>query len=176
MIGKIYIAINNINNKVYIGQTIRTLKNRRQGHYDSMKRIGTKSYFTNALIKYGINNFKWKIIDIVYNQKSLDTREKYWIKFYQATDSKYGYNLLSGGGSGRTPNKELRKKLSLANKNQNNRKGCKWSAESKLQLSIKNKKRYNKLPTEKKQKQVQALIDYRKQSQPIKAVTNKKII
>lgn len=49
---------NMINNKIYIGQTMRTLIARKNDHILQAKKY-KKTYFHKALIKYGAENFEW---------------------------------------------------------------------------------------------------------------------
>ena len=62
MYGIIYKATNLINNKVYIGQTIRRLEERIYYHYyraeHELEIIHT--HFINAIRKYGKENFQWE--------------------------------------------------------------------------------------------------------------------
>lgn len=60
-LGKIYKITNLINNKIYIGQTIRDLKVRFKQH---CYRNGC-AYLHNALLKYGKANFKIELIEEV---------------------------------------------------------------------------------------------------------------
>lgn len=53
--GFIYQCTNLINNKIYIGQTTRSLKERKAEHLHKVINDGT--YFHNALLKYGADNF-----------------------------------------------------------------------------------------------------------------------
>lgn len=90
--GSIYIIKNNINNKVYIGQTIQALNIRLQNHKMASRIEDTKFY--RAMRKYGEDNFFIELLETVSNDK-LDERERYWIKEY---DSYYnGYNSTLGG-------------------------------------------------------------------------------
>lgn len=57
----IYKATNIINNKVYIGQTIHPLSVRKSQHERSHE-YGYKTAFSNAIRKYGKENFKWEVI------------------------------------------------------------------------------------------------------------------
>ena len=51
-----------------------------------------------SLNKYGTENFVVdEVFDIAFNKEELDYKEKYWIKYYNATDSDYGYNITDGG-------------------------------------------------------------------------------
>ena len=94
--GIIYKITNIINNKVYIGQTVNTLKNRWCKHCHSN---GCKMLY-NAILKYGKDNFTQEIIETVPIDK-LDEREIYWISFYKSNEKQFGYNILQGGNLGR---------------------------------------------------------------------------
>ena len=92
----VYEAINKVNNKRYIGQTVDFARRKRQ-HEDSIKYGGGCSYFIRALSKYGVNNFVWRVIDRAITQEELDAKESFWIEFFNTTDSRFGYNLKGGG-------------------------------------------------------------------------------
>lgn len=94
--GIIYKITNKINNKVYIGQTINTLKQRFKGHIYKKGCV----YLHNAIVKYGVNNFSIEELEKV-ERKYLNEREIYWISFYKSNKKEYGYNILSGGNNGR---------------------------------------------------------------------------
>lgn len=99
--GFIYCVTNNINNKKYIGQTIRTIEKRWKQHASDSKRCSY--YFHNAIKKYGIENFKINELEKIekYNKedlkKSLDKLERYYIKKFNTY--KDGYNSTLGGDS-----------------------------------------------------------------------------
>lgn len=94
--GIIYKTTNLINGKVYIGQTIKKLSERKTKHYYDAKNNNT--YFSRALIKYGFENFGWEIIDCAeLDSDELNYLEEYWIKFYNSNDARCGYNLTKGG-------------------------------------------------------------------------------
>ena len=101
MFGIIYIIKNNLNDKVYIGQTIQSLKVRWQEHC----RKGSSKNEQNmrikkAIHKYGKENFRIEELEIC-DVKDLDTREIYYINFYNSY--KDGYNSTLGGKSGTKP-------------------------------------------------------------------------
>lgn len=92
----IYKITNLINNKVYIGQTTRTLAKRWKSHCakdNSNRPVG------NAVLKYGLDNFKVEEIENCLTIEQLNDRESYWISYYNSTDKKLGYNLCSGGNN-----------------------------------------------------------------------------
>lgn len=93
--GYIYSVKNKINNKIYIGQTIRKdIYTRWKYHKTIDKRyIGQLLY--NAYKKYGHENFEYKIICICFDEDT-NKYEKDYIKKYNSMYPN-GYNLLEGG-------------------------------------------------------------------------------
>ena len=93
--GYIYLITNKINNKKYIGQTIRSDINTRWKYHklNNNKYIGQILY--NAYQKYGINNFDYKVICICFDEDT-NKYEKEYIQKYN-TIYPNGYNLLEGG-------------------------------------------------------------------------------
>lgn len=110
--GYIYLIRNNINGKLYIGQTIRSFDSRYKGGvYNATKNKHLKS----SIEKYGIENFTVnKEFDIAYSKEELDALEDMYIKMYSAYISDYGYNKKFGGSNGRL-NKEALNKISGVN-------------------------------------------------------------
>lgn len=116
----IYEAINLINNKRYIGQTTKTLADRQKQHIETSKRdTKVSSHFYNALIKYGEENFQWKIIDFAYTQDELNLKESFWINFFNTTNPLLGYNL-KGGGYEPFLTDEIKRKIGKAQKGELN--------------------------------------------------------
>jgi group I intron endonuclease len=94
----IYKATNLINGKVYIGQTINTLRYRSEQHRREAKIDDRKhTYFHNAIRKYGFENFEFECIDEAESIDELNEKEAKWIELYHSTDENVGYNLDSGG-------------------------------------------------------------------------------
>lgn len=89
MYGYIYITTNKINGKIYIGQ-------HKAVQYDS-NYLGSGKALWNSINKYGKENFENHIIEWCSSQNQLNEREKYWIKKYNSTNRKNGYNLAIGG-------------------------------------------------------------------------------
>lgn len=91
----IYKIINDINDKVYIGQTRNSLKERFQYHlYASMKENNLHRPLYLAMKKYGFNHFSIEQIEEC-SEEELDEREKYWIAYYNSYND--GYNATIGG-------------------------------------------------------------------------------
>jgi len=92
----IYKATNLINGKIYIGQTIRTLKDRINKHKSDAK-VGKTYKFPRAYLKYGFNNFKFTILEICHTRAELDIKEAHYIKLFKSVE--FGYNIRPGGNS-----------------------------------------------------------------------------
>lgn len=99
----IYRFKNQLNGKVYIGQTVKSLRKRVIQHLTNSRPTtkAHKTYFHNALNKYGIENFSVDIIERCSSKEELDNREIYWIAYYNSTNKKFGYNIDSGGSTGK---------------------------------------------------------------------------
>lgn len=101
MKGIIYKYTNQIDGKVYIGQTINEYK-RRQAH---RRCYGMwRSHFHSAIKKYGYTSFEYEILE-EYSSDNLeelkailDERECFYIGFYDSTNPEKGYNITVGGG------------------------------------------------------------------------------
>lgn len=93
--GKIYKIVNDINDKIYVGQTICSLKKRFTGHccYSKSDR-SSNMYIKRAIHKYGREHFRIELIEECA-VNDLNEREKYWIAFYDSYNK--GYNLTLGG-------------------------------------------------------------------------------
>jgi len=101
--GLIYKATNPANGKVYIGQTVEYLSERKSKHRNEAER-GKDTYFCRAIREHGINGFGWEIVCRIttWNQqtlkKCLDAVERSEIAEHCSTDRDCGYNLTIGGG------------------------------------------------------------------------------
>ncbi len=128
----IYQATNNINGKIYIGQTIFSLK-KRTGEHRKLSRWGSKIYFHSAIRKYGFENFNFESIAWCDEKTKLDFLERFYISF-KNSKSPVGYNLSDGGDGGspkgRKLSEETRKKMSLAKRGKKNNLGYKPTQET----------------------------------------------
>lgn len=94
----IYIIKNTINEKVYIGQTCQSAKERFSQHLKPsiIKKRGSYKIY-NAIEKYGKENFYYEILEDGISKDDIDNKEIYYIEQY---DSYYnGYNSTHGGDS-----------------------------------------------------------------------------
>lgn len=95
----IYRATNNINGKVYIGKTIKSLRSRISEHKSDINR-GQIFYFQRALIKYGFDNFTWDVLDETNSLDELNRLEIQYIDTYDSKNKDKGYNIADGGMGG----------------------------------------------------------------------------
>lgn len=121
--GYIYKITNIVNNKLYIGQTRKTIEERFQMHIKKAKQH-TNRYLYDAMNKYGYDNFIPSEIEEC-DDGLLDEREIYWIAYYNTTNKQYGYNMTIGGGGGDTwtnnsHKEETSRKISEHNKGKHN--------------------------------------------------------
>lgn len=95
--GWIYLITNKLNNKKYVGKTAQDDPNNRwkehQRDYTRPQREQRPLY--KAMIKYGIENFEYQLLEEVDNSK-LNEREMYYIDLYNTFGSD-GYNATMGG-------------------------------------------------------------------------------
>lgn len=94
----IYLITNDINNKVYVGQSGDCLK-RWKGHLYESKHLDARNAtgVDYAIAKYGEEFFNIELLEEIADEKILDDREKYWISYYDSYNN--GYNRTIGGKS-----------------------------------------------------------------------------
>lgn len=92
----IYKIVNQINGKIYVGKTQKTIDERWKRHIADSKYTNTKLY--NSMRKYGIDNFRVIVVEDVgeVTREDLNLREQYWIEAIQPE-----YNMTVGGDGGR---------------------------------------------------------------------------
>ncbi len=115
-IGHIYIITSTETNKVYIGQTTRSIKKRTKDHFCSARtlqrynectsefdeipssvQIIKKSVLYNAMVKHGINTFTVSLLETV-NMADLNDKEVFYVEKYNSI-APNGYNMTTGGNS-----------------------------------------------------------------------------
>ena len=134
----IYKIENLVNGKVYIGQTKEKFQRRYWVHRWKL-REGTHDnfYLQRAWNKYGEENFKFEVIEVLSREK-IDNREKYWIKKYK--DIGMCYSIQDGGQPkylNQYISSEIRKRT--GEKNRQRMLGSKLSEETKKKMSASRK-------------------------------------
>lgn len=111
----IYKITNNINGKIYIGQTIRTLHSRKKGYEHEAKYKPNSRPIIRAMNKYGFENFTFEVLeDNIESITTLDKRERYYIETLQSTAGKNGYNVELGGNGVGKHSEETKRKIGEA--------------------------------------------------------------
>lgn len=112
--GVVYTITNRINNKIYIGATIKGFNKRYNGNWVKY----THSELLREEVEiYGRDNFQ--IIDEFYIATSNDDlmeKERYYIELYDSMNPSKGYNMRSSGDC-EYFSKELKEKMSKIRKN-----------------------------------------------------------
>ena len=140
----IYKITNLVNGKVYIGSTNDYLARFREHRTELKRNVHFNTHLQFAYNKYGVQNFKFEVIEFIENLENLpltefkhllEEREEFYIQLYESTDREKGYNV------------RIKCDTSL---------GMKWSEESKRKFSEKKKGK----PTSKAA--MDALMEYSK--------------
>lgn len=96
---EIYLITNQVNGKVYVGQTGCSIKKRWSQHiYSAVSGKGPHCRILRAAMsKYGVENFCVEVIDYAETKEEMEKLEIHWISFYGSTDRERGYNISIGG-------------------------------------------------------------------------------
>ena len=110
----IYKITNNINGKIYVGQTCRSLEDRMAEHVRHSTIVVDK-----AIQKYGADNFTVERIDVACDIDELNQKEQFWIQHYDCMVPN-GYNQCVGGDNtvGFHHRSESRQRMSNKKKSQ----------------------------------------------------------
>lgn len=118
----VYLIENKINQKIYIGSTI----NFKERWYKHQNGKGNKHLY-NSIMKYGIENFEFKIletVDILSDRKLLYEKEQKWMNFFDIKNQKtYNKRFIAipnmtekRNESFKEKMREIRLKLSIGSK------------------------------------------------------------
>ena len=149
----VYMHINRINGKLYIGITCNNPKKRwkRGAGYTKQKR------FYSAIKSYGWDNFDHIILLENLSKEDAENYEHYFIKMFKSNDLQKGYNIENGGvihklseeqiehlrkiNTGRKASAETKKKMRESHLGMSTKwlTGRKASAETKAKMSLKTK-------------------------------------
>lgn len=130
----IYYILNIINNKMYVGSTT-NLYERFVSHKSKLElNKHDNRYLQKSYIKYGNENFKFGVLELLNDADNIELKEQYWIEELETTNKQLGYNLrtIAISNSGYKWSEASRSKLS------NSKKGKPRSEETKLKLRMHN--------------------------------------
>ena len=89
----IYVILNILNNKCYIGSS-RNIRKRKSQHIKELKdNLHYNAHLQAAWNKYGADKFIFTVLEEVADRNDLWTRELHWIKVKNSLDRQFGYNL-----------------------------------------------------------------------------------
>lgn len=106
----VYIHINKINGKMYVGQTIHGYNPKKR--WDNGNGYQHCPYFSKAIVKYGWGNFEHEIIANNLTALEADNFEKLLIEKLDTMNPDKGYNLEKGGTKNKTLSESTKKKIS----------------------------------------------------------------
>lgn len=155
----VYKITNLLNGKIYVGQTIFSLRKRMWNH-----RSCKNTLIASKLKEYGEENFKIEVIDEAKNINCLNKKEIFWIKYFDCVVPK-GYNITLGGKGtlGNVLSKETKEKISKKAKGRiGHNKGKKLSEETRNKISLsrigkyggENNPNYGKIHSEETRKKI----------------------
>lgn len=126
-INLIYRLVNKVNNKVYVGQTWDSLKDR----WDNGWGYRSCTYLQRAIKKYGKNNFRYELLVVTHTQEMADYWEEFFIRKHGSRNPNLGYNIRGGGSRGKfTHSQETKDKIAKS------KLGKKLTAEHKRKISL----------------------------------------
>ena len=111
MISGIYVIENTANQKRYIGQSVNCSKRIKIHLWELNNNRHDNIHLQQAFNKYASAKFNFVILEECSPEK-LDDLECYYIKLYNTTDRKFGYNSDSGGHKNKHLSAAHKKKLS----------------------------------------------------------------
>lgn len=113
--GIVYLIRNDVNGKVYIGQTVQKLKIRWNQHA-SKARKGLFRPLPSSMRKHGEGKFTIVEVCKAYSKDELDSLETRAIWMNDSTNREFGYNLDMGGNTVGKMSESTKAKIGAANK------------------------------------------------------------
>lgn len=115
--------------KVYIGITCQKTKAR----WKNGKGYKGCNHFNSAIKKYGWDSFRHIVLFEGLSKEDAESKEKEFIKLFDSTNKKKGYNIENGGNSNGKHSEETKRKIGDSNR------GKRHTEETKKILSEKHK-------------------------------------
>ena len=103
----VYVILNRVNGKRYVGSSV-SVKYRINGHRIDLERgVHYNTHLQSSWDKYGKDSFKFTPLVFV-ERNALESIEQSYIDHFKATDPKHGYNKCPVAGSPRGFKRPLR--------------------------------------------------------------------
>lgn len=144
----LYTITNMINNKLYIGQSVKP--NQRWSQHKAYAKRDTVQYIHRAMAKYGIDSFRFDIIATCRTEEDANELETVLIKQYNSRNKQYGYNIAPGGNI--SWNRGISKELNPLT-------GRKHSEEQNIEKSERMKRWWADLPQEQKSNRMLPMLN-----------------
>lgn len=160
--GYVYLITNKVNGKRYVGQSQQLDIEQRWKSHRKVNNPNVGSYLKAAYKKYGIDNFKFQIICICFDEDCDKYEDEYIKKFNTLCPN--GYNLKTGGNSVKYTEESkqlmsIRQKEIMTNERRkkisDRFKGKQLSEQHTQQLSTIHKNRWKNMPVEEKENLLQ---------------------
>ena len=133
----VYTLTNKVNGKKYVGRTSKPMYARISAHKQKATKVKLEQGgLCEAIRKYGMDAFILFIEEMGLKLNQANSAEQWYIKHYKTTDKKHGYNLESGGTTGKRLALETRAKISIAAMGNKNGLGNKHTEEYKERSSV----------------------------------------
>lgn len=111
----IYTITNTLNNKIYVGSCATSIKQRWNNHKNELlKNKHTNTYLQRSVNKYGINNFKFEVLEECLPEYCISV-EQYWINMLDVCNKRYGYNIACVAGSSLGQKRTKQQRLNISN-------------------------------------------------------------
>ena len=89
----IYMILNLVNNKCYVGSS-KNIKSRKYQHTKELRDgVHHNSHLQASWNRYGEDKFLFTVLEKVIDKADLHDRELYWMQVKQSLDREFGYNL-----------------------------------------------------------------------------------
>lgn len=92
--GLIYKITNKVNNKVYIGKTIRNISFRYGNNMNSLFLRHHNDHLKKSMLKYGFDSFVIDVVEDGISDEDIIDREVFYINKYKSYNPDYGYNKI----------------------------------------------------------------------------------
>lgn len=89
----VYQIRNVIDGKIYVGSTSRSFEKRWYGWKADLRRNKGNSHLLAAWDKYGADNFRFEILEVVASKEDVLARESFWMLKLGTRDPSVGYNF-----------------------------------------------------------------------------------
>ena len=110
----VYMLLNLIEERAYVGQTVNTVNQRVKGHWDDTKK-GDDSILHTAMRKWDDPSlWTYVVLQNCYSQQELDVAEAWWIRELCTVEPGVGYNSKQGSSVVKRSPRDARSALTTA--------------------------------------------------------------